>query len=579
MSTSKQWPALLGLLAVLAAPGSLFPDATEVVAPGGGERVDAFFTRFEAFGFHGVVLVATGDSVVLRKGYGFADRARGLRNAPETAFGIASLDKQFTGAAILVLEQEGKLKTTDPISNYLDHVPDDKKAITIAHLLNHRSGLPNTYRDAYTDLLFDEFVGEILRTELAAPIGSRRMYSNSGYNLLEFIIEQVSGQDYESFLAEHLFQPAGMHTTGHHLVKFDEDKMARYSVPQSQLKLLQREPKRPDAFLSFRTTVDDFYRWHLALQGDHVLSPEVKAKLFQPAVDNYANGWYVGRTVRDTPVQYHGGYGTATDLFAMMYRYPAEDAVVIVFANTTMNRTLNRTHLSVIVERLIFGGTVMMPPPPATIPDAEVQAFEGTYRFDAGGLFEIRRDEAGLTLEASDKQAVLALQYPDAASENDAYVLDTQLSAVFFGFERGDFGPLQAVTKEASFEGVEERWRKRWELYRRFHGSLQSVRVLHRLETEYGGAPEIQTHLLLAFEKGTRLVRALADAEGHYLFDLISLPQQLEMRLVPLSETELAGWDLRLQMGPTLALGDPEGNTLKVHGKAGWVTATRDSHN
>ena len=182
------WRALPGLLAVLATSSSLWPAKTEVVEPGVGEQVDAFFARLEAFGFHGAVLVATRDGVVLHKGYGFADRQQGVRNAAETAFGIASLDKQFTGAAILVLEQEGKLKTSDPISNYLDGVPNDKHAITIAHLLSHRSGLPNTYRDSYPDLSFEEFVGEVLRTKLAAPIGARRIYSNSGYNLLEFII-------------------------------------------------------------------------------------------------------------------------------------------------------------------------------------------------------------------------------------------------------------------------------------------------------------------------------------------------------------------------------------------------------
>ncbi len=112
MLVSIRFCTVLGLLALLAVSASLLADESELVEPGIRKRVDESFTRFEALGFHETVLVATGVGVVLRKEYGSADRKRGVRNSSATAFGIVSLDKQFMSDAILILEQEGKPKTS-----------------------------------------------------------------------------------------------------------------------------------------------------------------------------------------------------------------------------------------------------------------------------------------------------------------------------------------------------------------------------------------------------------------------------------------------------------------------------------
>ncbi len=566
------------LVAFFLVPNGLMAQDTEVVSPGTGKRVDEFFTRFEALGFHGAVLVATKEGIVLSKGYGFADRQRTIGNAPTTSFGIASLDKQFTAAAILVLEQQGKLKTTDLISEHLDHVPNDKANITIDHLLNHRSGLPNTYRDTYSNLNFSGFLDKVLDANLAAPVGTKRIYSNSGYNLLEFIVERVSGKDYETFLAEHFFKPAGMNSTGQHLVSFSNEQMAQYREVKIQKALLEREPKRKDSFLSFRSTVGDLFRWHKALQNDDILAASASKKLFRTVSDNYANGWYVGQTVRKTPVQYHGGYDSAIRLFAMMYRYPAENTVIIVLSNTTMDNSLNRTHLSAYVERLIFGGTVKQPPLAVSTSDESRKPFLGSFRLDNGGEFQIDNDPAGLTVTASNRKAVQALVYPDFESQKEVHELDPTISDVMFGFERNDFTPLQmALWKEASFDNARKQWEQRWRGFQVRGGALKSVRAIHRLETEYLGTPEIQTHVLLQFEQRPRLVRALANADGRYWFDVINLPSRTNMRLVPVSQTELAGWNLKLQTGPRILLADPNGDKLIIKGLSGRATATRKS--
>jgi len=107
--------------------------------------IDLSLQRASMFGFSGAVLLAYKGEVVLRKGYGYADRVREIPIASDTSFAVASITKPFTAAAILKLEQLGKLQTGDLISKYIKQVPADKHAITIHHLLTHTSGIPDQY--------------------------------------------------------------------------------------------------------------------------------------------------------------------------------------------------------------------------------------------------------------------------------------------------------------------------------------------------------------------------------------------------------------------------------------------------
>src|ERR1043166_9908102 len=120
--------------------------------------LDHYFARAAAPGFSGSVLVARGNAVVFRKGYGLADRRAHVAATPETAYNIASLDKQFIAAAILKLEESGKLRTGDRLTRFFDLVPDDKKTITLHQLLSHTSGLRNDYWDEHAELSREEFV-------------------------------------------------------------------------------------------------------------------------------------------------------------------------------------------------------------------------------------------------------------------------------------------------------------------------------------------------------------------------------------------------------------------------------------
>lgn len=163
--------ALFLFLFILIARVALADDASSV---------NEYFSRLAAHGFSGAVLIAHGEQVVLRKGYGLADRKRGIPNRGDTAFNIASLDKQFIAAGILRLEEMGKLSTRDPISRVFDFVPAEKKNVTLHQVLTHTAGFSDEYWDEHPDLTRAEFIRWVVTNKaLLSPPGTKFSYAVS----------------------------------------------------------------------------------------------------------------------------------------------------------------------------------------------------------------------------------------------------------------------------------------------------------------------------------------------------------------------------------------------------------------
>src|SRR5262245_1884520 len=196
------------------------------------EELDQLMTRLETYGFSGSLLVARNGKVLLEKGYGWADREHGVPFTAETVFDIGSITKQLTGAAILALEMEGKLKVTDPISKYFPDVPADKAGITLHHLLTHSAGLEDVFGGDFEEMPRDRLVKTALASKLLWPPGTRYRYSNAGFSLLAAVVEIVSGQPYETFLQERLFKPAGLTKTGYRAPKWPSASLAHGYSPE-----------------------------------------------------------------------------------------------------------------------------------------------------------------------------------------------------------------------------------------------------------------------------------------------------------------------------------------------------------
>jgi CubicO group peptidase (beta-lactamase class C family) len=198
LAARRAVPIALAVLVALGCPISLFAQDRPVVSGDAGRALDEYLSRLERFGFTGGALAVRGKDVLLSKSYGLSDRARGARLTTDSVYNLGSITKQFTAAAILTLEMQGKLAVTDLASKYLDGVPADKAAITLHHLLTHSSGLESDFSPTdYDPVGREEYVQRALQSTLLFTPGEGYEYSNAGYSLLAAIVERGSGQPYE----------------------------------------------------------------------------------------------------------------------------------------------------------------------------------------------------------------------------------------------------------------------------------------------------------------------------------------------------------------------------------------------
>ena len=308
--------------------------------------VRAYLDTLEQAGFSGAVLVEFHGKIVISKGYGYSDMLHGRRNSSRTVFDIGSVTKQFTAAAILKLEMEGRLSTDDKLLRLFENVPADKSDITIHHLLRHSSGFRSSIGDDYDGIAETDFIDSVMRSPLKFACGAAFSYSNIGYSLLAIIIEKVAGVPYETYLYENLWRPAGMEHTGYRRPDFKEELIAvgYYNDDRIFGKPTEKPWDADGPYWHLKgnggilSTAEDLFRWNQVLATDKILSEHAKAKMYRPRMRDgedsasyYAYGWDVHRTSRNTPLLWHNGSNGI--FYADFYRYVDESTTIIVLTN------------------------------------------------------------------------------------------------------------------------------------------------------------------------------------------------------------------------------------------------------
>jgi CubicO group peptidase (beta-lactamase class C family) len=282
-------------------------------------------------GSSGALVTAVDGELVSCEGWGGGDC--------DTVYDIGSVTKQFTAAAIVELQTMGRLDVTDRIGRYLRGVPPDKRAITIQQLLTHTSGLVGSLGGDYEPLSRDDLLRAAFASDLRSAPGTRYFYSNVGYSLLAAIIETASGEGYEEFLAQHLFAPAGMTSTGYVLPDWDAaDVAVEYDARgRSQGRPFDHPWAADGPNWNLRgnggllSTARDMFRWSRAFDD-----PELK-ELFRPRVSegaradsSYGYGWVVLDTQLGRVQWHNGGNGWS---YAEVTRVPSEHAFVFWVTN------------------------------------------------------------------------------------------------------------------------------------------------------------------------------------------------------------------------------------------------------
>ena len=335
------------------------------IAPDEVKQIDKFISAtYERGHFNGSVLVAKDGKIYYEKGFGLANIEWNIPNNPDTKFKLASLTKQFTAMAIMILVEEQKIDLEAPVSLYLtDYRRDIGSKISVRQLLHHTSGLARSVilpAENRNDIMWtrEKLLSKINQLDLIFEPGTKYSYSNIGYNLLAFIVESVSGQDYARFLKDRIFEPLGMNDTG-----FPDYQEAVSGIAQGYARLMGRFEKSPSNDASYvkgagglYSTVRDMLKWDQALYDHKLISPENTQLMYKRSKkSNYGFGWtvydyYVSGDKRNMVVHEGAGAGSATSI----ERYLDDKITIIILCNMRHSQVYL---LTVNIWSIIAGGS------------------------------------------------------------------------------------------------------------------------------------------------------------------------------------------------------------------------------
>jgi len=283
-----------------------------------------------------VALIGPG-GIELEKGYGMANIEEADPVGSDTVFNLASVSKQFTAAAIMVLYEEGKVDPGDRVTETFPEAPAEWESMTVHHLLTHQSGLSGISSRGLNN---DEVLTRLLEAPLDFAPGDDFQYTNSSYVVLAILIERVTGEPFEDFLRERIFEPIGMRDS----VVTEDAPPDVPNLAQPYLMGVTYEYSESMMGASNQySTLADMIQWELSIRNASLLSPDTLALVFTRHVEipeerrisdnedcGYGYGWFIC-TVEADLLQHHGGRGLAFRTF--IDRVPAENLTVIMLSN------------------------------------------------------------------------------------------------------------------------------------------------------------------------------------------------------------------------------------------------------
>jgi CubicO group peptidase (beta-lactamase class C family) len=288
--------------------------------------------------FMGTALVARGSQVLFSKGYGSANLEWDIPNTPTTKFRLGSVTKQFTAASILLLEERGKLSVGDPVKKYLPDAPAAWDKITIFNLLTHTSGIPNftSFPEYEKFQLAPNTAAELVARFRDKPLdfapGEKWSYSNSGFVLLGYLIEKITGDTYEKFVRDNIFTPLGMKESGYDSnTAMIPHRASGYTTVHGTIENAGYvHMSVPHAAGALYSTTEDLLKWELGLFGGKVLKPASLEKMTTPFKNDYAFGVGVASTGGHKVISHGGGIQGFNTQLAY---YPDDKLTIVVLAN------------------------------------------------------------------------------------------------------------------------------------------------------------------------------------------------------------------------------------------------------
>lgn len=344
--------------------------------------------------FNGSALVIFKGDVLLNKGYGLKNVQDKSKTYSTTIYQLGSVTKQFTATVVLKLEEQKKLNINDPVSKYIPEILDSNK-ITIYHLLTHTSGLYNYTDDG--DFMQNQLEkptskAEMIKIITAHPVafkaGTKMKYSNSGYLLLGYIIEAVTGKKYEDVVREMIFTPLKMQNSGFDFAHLDNKQKAvgyDYIREGNGRKTITVDSTVSFAGGAIYSNTDDLLKWHRGLMNKAFISESIREKLFTPYLNDFGMGWVI-ETFNNKKGAFHNG--SIPGFTSNIYRIE-DDNTCLILLNNIGNRnidTITKNLLCVLYEKPYNKPLVKTE---IAFTDKDVQKYVGEYQFEGNFRMKI----------------------------------------------------------------------------------------------------------------------------------------------------------------------------------------------
>lgn len=384
--------------------------------------------------FTGSVLVARDGKVIFSKGYGLANVEFDVANTPRTKFRLGSVTKQFTAAAILLLQERGKLSVQDPICKYVDNCPAAWSEVTIHHLLSHTGGIPNftNFPDYQTKMMMPVTTQEMTARFKDKPLefkpGEKWNYSNSGYFLLGYILEKIAGESYESFLQKNIFEPLKLTNTGYdHPDTILKKRATGYSLVKGKMvNSAYIDMTQPYSAGSLYSTVEDLFLWNEALHSDKLLSAKSRELMMTPVKNNYGYGLGVQTKFGRKMVAHGGGINGFATVIA---RFPDEKVTVVVLRNADYGSP-SPDRISLDLAAIVFGEKYEIPTEAKEVKvDPKVyDAYVGQYELAPTFILTVSKEGGRLMAQASGQPPVEL--FPESETKFFLKVVDAKVTFV-----------------------------------------------------------------------------------------------------------------------------------------------------
>ncbi|SFZ92631.1 CubicO group peptidase, beta-lactamase class C family [Flaviramulus basaltis] len=345
-------------------------------------------------------LVYKNGKVIYRKAFGNSNLELDVPMKPENIFEIGSITKQFTSVSILMLVEQGKLNLDDEITKFIPDYPTHGKTITIHHLLTHTSGIKsytsmNLMKIARTDMSPTELIDYFKNEPMDFDPGESYRYNNSGYILLGYIIEKISGKSYADFIDENIFKKLGMYSS-HYGSNKTIIKNRAYGYQNQNNTYTNADYislTLPYAAGSLMSNVDDMLKWQQAVNSNTLISKSSLEKAYTNYTLNngeklnYGYGWSLN-AINDIPTIEHGGgiFGYTT----MGVNVPSKNVYVIVLTNCDCN---SPTDLAIKIAALAIGKPYSETENTISLTNSQLQQWVGNYEFEDGALRSVTLED------------------------------------------------------------------------------------------------------------------------------------------------------------------------------------------